>query len=198
MDFSLRCLLFILIALGLQATVLNAQEIEDLSYSVYYINPNEELKLEEVQGLEMNKLENGVLNLGVHQNSVWLKIITYSESNFPDYLLKFRNSVYREVQFFLKDKITNEFVSETISKSKPFKFRKYNSRSFLFDLQVSKNQYDTSYVRIKSILPLVIPIDILTSEEQLIQSNNRLVVSSIYFGVIFIMFTYNLLMAISM
>src|SRR5690606_33182093 len=114
-----------------------------------------------------------------------------------DHLLKLANSNYDEVELYsFSEKMVLE-DSVLISKKGAFYDRQYADINYLFDLNIPPGAVKNFYVRIKSKMPLIVPMYVLLPHQHINIAANEYSLSGIFIGIVLIMSVYNLFLYIS-
>ena len=132
-----------------------------------------------------------VLNLGISSSSFWLKFQIKNTSDKKHLLLELAYPILEDVEFY---SITsdNKFSVEKMGNHQAFSKRKYSHQHFLFDLNIQKDSTCNYFIKIKSKEQILLPLSIGTTTfflESLLREDT---IFGIYFGIILIMFCYNL------
>ena len=136
-----------------------------------------------------------VPNLGVDESVFWIRFQISNQSNDDDMLLVVEDALIKDVALFTKN--DSSFSCQNISKDLPFSTRKNDQHYAQFLLTQPIGNTQTYYLRIHGFTQLVIPVKLGTDETIFTSTVNNDVLSSLYFGVMLVMFLYNLFIYIS-
>jgi len=137
-----------------------------------------------------------VLNLGVSNNSYWLRLTIKNETQQPRLLLEVKFPLLDEVKFFQKDE-RGTFIEQEADQKRPFKLRLIQNPNPTFDLNVKEHTVKTVFLLVKSNSELLIPVYLGTTENIVESELARNLLYGIYFGVIIVSIFYNLFIALS-
>ncbi len=135
-------------------------------------------------------------NLGISDSVFWIKIRIQNRTAKPkDVILEYSFSLVDSVDLYAPEK-KNEFKVYKSGNSVPLSEREINSRHFLFPITL-QNFDQEYYFRVKSRDGIFVPIK-LWDHEKFYESHTKAdFVQGAYFGLIFVMFIYNLFIFIS-
>ena len=136
-------------------------------------------------------------NLGITKGEVWVKFSVANTADGVDNLLKLANPNFDEVTLYSLSDQSVLVDSVLITKDKPFGERKYLDVNYLFDLNVPSDQTRDFYVRIKSKMPIIIPIYIVSPQQHVKSVAREYLISGIYMGIVLIMGIYNFCLYLS-
>ncbi|MEC3879556.1 sensor histidine kinase [Parapedobacter sp. 10938] len=136
-------------------------------------------------------------NLGVTKGEAWVKFSVTNAGGGSDNLFKLTNPNFDEVTLYSFSGQSVLVDSVLITKDKPFSDRKYLDVNYLFDLNVPSGETRDFYVRIKSKMPLIIPIYIVTPQQHVSSVTREYLISGIYIGIVLIMGIYNFCLYLS-
>lgn len=136
-----------------------------------------------------------VPNLGVDESTFWIRFQITNQSSDDDMLLLVEDALIKDVTLF--SKTDSGILCQNISKDLPFSARKNDQHYAQFLLTQSIGSTQTYYLKIHGFTQLVIPLKLGTGESIFTTTINNDVFSSLYFGVMLVMFLYNLFIYIS-
>jgi signal transduction histidine kinase len=143
-----------------------------------------------VKSDDFKKANQVVPNLGVTSSSWWVKISIKNNTNYIKLLLKIDFPIIDEIDFYSFDGKAYNVIK--LGEFQNFSNRKYKDPNYIFDLTIPKNETKTYYLRIKSGEQIMLPITIGVPQEIFEQAASKDTIFGIYFGIIIVMFLYNL------
>jgi len=135
--------------------------------------------------------EHDVLNLGISRSSFWLKFQIKNTTARKDLLLELAYPILDEVELYSVTS-DNKFSMEKIGDQQFFSKRKYSHQNFLFDLNIPKDSTGNYFIKINSSEQILVPLSVGTTMFFLKSLLAQDTIFGIYFGIILIMFCYNL------
>jgi len=132
-----------------------------------------------------------ILQLGITPSVFWIKIQIKNSSSSESLLLRLEHPLMDEVVLYtpLSDGTVSE---EKLGENKIFSERKYKHQDYIFDIHIPKGETRTYYMRVRSTEKLEIPISLGTPHAIFESEVIKDLIAGIYFGIILIMFFYNL------
>ena len=131
-----------------------------------------------------------VPNLGVTSSSQWFKITIKNTTDVSKLLLKVDFPIIDEIEFYSFEDGNMRIIK--MGEYKNFSERKYNDPNYIYDIFLKKNETQTYYLKIKSGEQIMLPISIGTPQKIFESISTKDAVFGIYFGIIIVMFLYNL------
>lgn len=159
--------------IGKHLTIINSVEEDPLK-----INFNKGKSFQEVP------------NLGLVKENVWVKFTVLNKSDESKLLLELAYPILDEVTLYELNKgaIIRYYLSERIK----FTARKYDYPTYIFDLNIPKDTKKTYYLKIKSSEQIILPIYVNKAGSLWAHLSTESALNGIYFGIVLIMFLYNL------
>ena len=197
--FTTRSLLFSLLLLCVSIAPLNAQVVfsaGDITKSLgknmaYYIDS---LNKGDIGNIQKNKqfkqFKNEVPDLGVQKVPVWLKLEITNNNPEANLILKFDQSPFFRIDFYYPK--NGMYYVKHAGQMLPFNSRMLNFHKYMYDLVIPKGTKETFYFKIISAQKLQLPVTLTTRP---VAISNILIYNllfGIFFGVIIVMFFYNL------
>ena len=131
-----------------------------------------------------------VPDFGLLKTPVWLKISITNKSATPDLMIDFDQSFLQNIDFYYLD--SGKYKVNQSGESRPFKSRLVNYHKFVYDVKIPIGATAIYYVRIRSILEMQMPI-FLGKKDAVVENNlNKNILFGLFFGIILVMFFYNL------
>jgi signal transduction histidine kinase len=142
-----------------------------------------------------NGIYDNVFNFGISANEAGFKFRLVNQTDFNTLNLFIGNPIIDSVLVTIS--YTNGTLSNLLLTQWDIKQRSYPNPNYIFPFSIEKN--DTVDIKIFcfSSTPLVFPIKILSSNSVIKKTTTLNLVSGIYFGVMLIMFLYNLFLFFS-
>lgn len=132
-----------------------------------------------------------ILNLGSQKTASWFTFILKNITSENNLYIEIDNPMLNEVECYMR--IPNgEWTRNVISKDSTFSQREIPSQKLIFPVSMLAGESQRFYIRVKSNSQIVIPFKIGTQEQISTRNNSEDIVSSFYFGLMFVMFLYNL------
>lgn len=137
-----------------------------------------------------------VPNPGITSSSFWIKFEINNRSDAEALLLELAQPATDEVELYtvLPD---GKFLVEKAGVYQPFSYRKYPHPNYLFDLRIPKNKTVAYLMKMRSRGPVQAPLSIGEPKLMLDSYLKVELITGIYFGLIAVMFLYNLLIYIA-
>lgn len=182
-----------------QVVLDGSKEEQVIGNEIFIFNAQDDFGFDSLLSNNFYDLSNlAIPNIGIQKGPVWLKFEVSNISNHTDYLLTVAYPILDSISLYRFNKATGslDLLVQT-GEAFPFGSRKYKTPDFIFDINVPKDSTHTYFLKIKSIEQLIIPISISTS--QILWQNIGLenTLSGIFFGIVLIMFFYNLFLYFS-
>jgi len=130
-------------------------------------------------------------NLGVSSSTFWIKFSIQNTSPDQQIFLELAAPLTDQAELYAFHE-PGSYDTQKISEDEPFSARKYKSRNYLFDIDAPVNATTTYYLKIKSSEQIQLPLTLATSKAIFESTLTSDLISGIYFGIIIIMFFYNL------
>lgn len=148
------------------------------------------------------------------------RFIPYKKKSAPDFgftdsafwvRFKVKNRIPEEKEWLLEiglpllDKIelyipqaSGGFAFKKAGRLLPFSEREIMDRNFLFRLPINPGDEQIYYLRFKTESVMILPITLLSKDRFYIKDDNEYIVLGIYYGIILVMFLYNLFIFLSL
>ncbi|MEJ7558260.1 MAG: 7TM diverse intracellular signaling domain-containing protein [Pedobacter sp.] len=197
--FFFRSMITSFLMLCLSIGSLNAQIVFSASdepvklgkYMKYYIDSSGRADIQAIRGITQFKhFVNEVPDLGIQKTPVWLKIEVTNTSSEGELSLQFDQSPFREIEFYYPN--NGRYDVSRAGQSVPFTARMLNFHKYIYDLTIPIGSTETYYFKILSTQNLQLPISLTTKPtaiDNILLSN---LLFGVFFGVIAVMFFYNL------
>ncbi len=151
-----------------------------------------EPSIEEVATIrQFTKEEQKVPNLGFAENSIWFSFTVTNKSSNGNLFLEIAYPILDEIELF-KSVGNGKFSKQTLGEKTGFKDRKYKYPNYIFDINIPKDSTTQYFLRVKSDEQLILPIYVSSPQELWYNVNTESLINGIYFGIVLIMFFYNL------
>ena len=192
--FFLFVPLFFLFALNVKSQVIydGKKDIIFVGSAIkYYVDTTSSQNIKTIQ--QQKKFipsKEKVPDFGLLKVPVWLKVEITNKSNAADLMIRFEQSFLQNIDFYYPEK--GKYNVNRSGEVYPFKSRMVNYHKFVYDLNITTGSTVTYYFRIKSILEMRMPITL--GEKESITNGNlaKNIFFGIFFGIILVMFFYNL------
>lgn len=206
-SFLIICLFFVLSRpLILAQSIIDLAKTTDLDVSqnrLYYEDKTGKLSLQQIQSPLFDKQfkssDKENLNFGFTSSTIWLKIkLKSSKLGNDDYLALVNYATLDVVEFYFWQATKQNYLSYYSGDTKAFVERKIQNRKFLMPLHFADTTTHTLYIKVSNQTTLQVPFSIIKkSDYDLISARNE-IGFGIFYGILFIMFFYNLFIFISL
>lgn len=135
-------------------------------------------------------------NLGLTNSTFWINLRIKNSTPIRELLLGSTNTIIDT--FELYEIIDGEaFYIQTLGDNLPYDDRKYNTQSFLFELDIEENDTKEYLLKVKSWEQLVLPL-FLGYKTPVLESNAlHDMIFGVFFGVMLVLILYNLFIFLS-
>lgn len=139
---------------------------------------------------------NKIPNFGVSQSAYWLKLKVTNNSSLPTVLLEI---AYPTLDKVYLSKVQNNTVlfTDSAGESFPFKVRNNEYKNPVFSLQLAPLETATYYIKVSSGDQIILPITLTTKTLLSAKIETESLFAGIYFGIILVMFLYNIFIYLS-
>ena len=145
---------------------------------------------EALQSHSFVKSNQEIPNLQITSSSFWVKFTVKNETPYPVVVLLAYPTI-DSVAFYSPD-ATGKYNILQSGEFIPIGQRSYKHQDYVFDLDLKANQAKTYYLKVNSSEQFQLPMSIGTPKEIEESLLNEDLIFGIYFGIIFVMFFYNL------
>lgn len=148
------------------------------------------LRFEEITALPLSDFQPNKKNVIVHTEATyWLRFNVHNRLEEAQHrVLNFNDPDFEEIELFTNDK---HFSSGT---QYPFSYRPIIHKNFVFDLNLEPKETKTIYVRLRSKFHSSFTTDLSTTSELMSYSLTEYLLLGIFYGVIFILCVYNVIL----
>ncbi|MDN3670412.1 7TM-DISM domain-containing protein [Echinicola jeungdonensis] len=162
----------------------------------YYVDPTSELSIEDISDstFQQNFLQvtdNHVVYGALNEN-LWLKMIVENQQDVYDHSWYFESWGFDldEITFYFPNPEGN-FISNTAGYDFPFSKRNIHHKNFNYFLDLRPGEKKTYYFKINRSYPLAFNFHLRSNERFISHSLNEYLLLGIYYGVLFIIFIFN-------
>lgn len=129
-------------------------------------------------------------DFGLIKSPLWLKIKIKNSSNSPALMLQFDQSLMLNIDFYYA--VNGKYVVNKSGELYPFRSRLINYHKFIYPLNIPTDSTATYYARVISSHEMQMPLYL--GKKDIIQDSNlkKNIFFGIFFGIILVMFFYNL------
>ncbi|MBL4656794.1 MAG: sensor histidine kinase [Flavobacteriales bacterium] len=138
------------------------------------------------------KSEQEVPNFAISRSSFWVKIQLKNTTEFENLLLELAYPITDEATLYDITDGENYFLIGKTGDMQQFSERRYKHPNYLFDIVIPKGETHTYLLKVKSGEQLLVPLAIGTPQTIFESFLNKDFIWGIYFGIIAVMFLYNL------
>ena len=136
-------------------------------------------------------------NFGITKNTIWVKLNIINKSEFDSLIIEIKNPALENVAFY---SYSNGIVHNIMQSGSVFEFSKrwvQTLPGFLYPLSIKPNQTVTVFIRVKSNTPVHLPVSIGSVHNITQTGFKESLLSSFYFGIVVVMFFFNLFIFLS-
>jgi two-component system, NtrC family, sensor kinase len=163
-----------------------------------YWSSSETLAFDEVLKLDslFKPLATQIPNFMVSDNQHWLSFSLTNHSSKQDLKVVV---TYPTLDKLYLVKVVNGTIEsvDSMGEAYPFSIRKNEFRNYVFDLNLKTHDTAKYYLKVQSGDQVIVPIKILSSEDIQNQNARENLFAGLYFGIILVMFLYNIFIYIS-
>ena len=160
----------------------------------YFHDSTDQMTINDIVSLSENKFKvstEDIPNLGVQKNSFWIKCTVRNESNDNILFFEIDNPVLDRASFYHLA-ADGTWKAETITKDSVFDQRSIKSQKLIFAIDIASGQTKSFFMRVQTNSQMALPFKIGIPDEMNERNNNEDILSGIYFGIMLVMFLYNL------
>ncbi len=157
----------------------------------YYIDSSSTQTIQSIQQQKhFIKPKQSVPDLGLLSFPVWLKLTITNKSASKNLMVEFDQSLLQSIAFYNLD--NSGYTVNISGELYPFNTRIINYHKFIYDLKIPTDSTATYYARIVSSHEMQMPV--FLAEKDQAENNNltKNIFFGIFFGIILVMFFYNL------
>lgn len=167
-----------------------------ISNKAYFLeDKNSEYDISEILEKEFDQIHTQVLNFNVTPSSYWIKLNIYNISSTEDLIILVDNPLLTNTILYRPD--SGKFIEDKISRNAPFHEQERYNPSPEFQVHQKIGDTVTYYLKVNSLTQLLIPIKVGKIETIAIDNVNKNLWHGIYFGIMMVMFFYNLFLYFS-
>lgn len=136
-------------------------------------------------------------NFGITKNTIWVKLNIINKSEFDSLIIEIKNPALENVAFY---SYSNGIVHNIMQSGSVFEFSKrwvQTLPGFLYPLSIKPNQTVTVFIRVKSNTPVHLPVSIGSVHNITQTGFKESLLTSFYFGIVVVMFFFNLFIFLS-
>lgn len=154
---------------------------------------NDNLRIQEVIGNDslFKPVETQIANFFVSDQWHWLAFTIINQSEDNDVKLEIAYPTLDKVHLI---KVVNGVIQSEDSAGESYNFstRKNEFRNFVFDLNIKPNDTATYYLKMHSGDQVIIPLKVVSLKNIISQNAQDNLLAGMYFGIILVMFLYNI------
>ena len=172
----------------------NNSKIENIGLKILILeDPNSSKSIEEVSQSEHFKQNNQeVPNFQTTNSSYWVKIPIYNLKKQTNLVLNIPYPIIDHISLFSFHEDENKFDVESISETSSFNNRKYLHQNFMFDLNVEYGHKKVFFLNVSGGEQIILPLEIGNKDDIFMKNLKNDLISGIYFGIMIVMFLYNI------
>ncbi len=186
----------ILLILWISCGFIMAMDIppkQELTGVPFYEDEGASLRFEEVVAKKFSPNEKKVASFGFTSSAYWFKVELEALENAGDnrWWLQVAYPLLDEIDLYICDLNSSLLDVKYGGKLRAFSQRDLKDKNFLFSLDRETKQI--LYLRVKTQSSMQVPLSIQSSEGLLVNEHYLYVLSGLYYGIVLIIFFYNLL-----
>lgn len=173
-------------------------------YAYLFTDSKSKLSFKEIQQIPVEQWEHSdeeIISKGMLLGTTWVKLSIFPEKKALDedknWQLNIEYAMPYAVELYYQD-VNGQWHITRGGSGIPFNQRPVKDQLIVFDLPLNGNVVNQIYLRVDARSPVLLPIRITTEEARLEWKENRSMWLNIYYGMLLIMFIYNLLLGFSM
>lgn len=141
--------------------------------------------------LPFKKFDRNVPNIGIVPYPVWLRATVTNQSTAERLTIEVAQALLDSIDFFFPLP-GGDYGVRHCGEAYPFSAREVKNHNFVYELDIAPGATKTYYFRIRSFDKLELPV-FLGNKGQIVQSDlSKNILFGIFFGIIMVMFFYNL------
>jgi len=141
--------------------------------------------------------EKNIPNLGVTKSTFWIKLRIHNSSENKKILLEVENPLLEDVSLYSASDSGEIFGKMQVSKDEPFSARQNSSQNYDFPIVLKPGSSGIYFLKIRSNTQMLVPIKTGVPEIIATDDSNKDLLSCLYFGIMLVMFLYNLFVWLS-
>lgn len=158
---------------------------------LFYIDSTNQLSITDVVNKKFSTSSEKIINFGISSSTYWIKISFENISTIENFLLKIEQPTIDRIELYTPLP-SGKFDIVTMGKDFAFNHRIFYDPDFIFNIFLKKKTEKRIYLKIRSKLPIQLPMILGVKEEVFNQLKKRDILSGIYFGLMLAMVFYNL------
>ncbi len=136
-------------------------------------------------------------NLGINNSTFWIKLRLHNNSENKKILLEVENPLLEDVSLYYASDTAGHFAKKIVTKDLPFAARGNSSQNYDFTVIQEPGTTGTYFLKIRGNTQKLIPIKAGVPVVIANDGSNKDLLSGLYFGIMLVMFLYNLFVYIS-
>jgi signal transduction histidine kinase len=157
----------------------------------YYVDSSSTKTIQHIQQLKrFVKYKENVPDLGLFKFPVWLKIAVYNQSRNNNLMLKFDQSLLQSIAFYYPE--NGKYMVNKSGELYPFNARLVNYHKLIYNLNIAHGTTGVYYARIQSSHQMQMAVFLGMKADVEDSSLKKNMWFGIFFGIILVMFFYNL------
>ncbi|MGE5432534.1 MAG: 7TM diverse intracellular signaling domain-containing protein [Syntrophomonadaceae bacterium] len=165
-----------------------------------FVDAAKHLTINDVNSKKYDKLfipeKSDIPNKRISQSAVWIRFSVINLSSEDDWVLEINYPPLQKIDLYYRDS-SGEYNVKRIGTYYPHSTWEKNERMPVLRLPAEKNVYSTFYLRIESETSIVLPMYIITESVFAESSRDSYFLMGGYYGIILVMFLYNLFLFVS-
>lgn len=165
----------------------------------YYEDTSRTMTIGDVVAREFRTCKQNVQNMGVSPSVFWFKFRLHNDSELEDIVFIVDNSLLGSVTLYEENEgtVPRGFTATEVSKYESYNLRTHKNTVPEFHVNQPRGSTATYYVRVESFTQLLLPIKVQTRTNARYSESNTNLFHGLYFGVMLVVFFYNLFVFLS-
>ena len=181
----------------------STQKVDVAAYISYYEDTSAKLGFDDIQGLRQELFtpnKNEVFHAGFTPSAYWLKVVVrdlrWNGPKLKRWLVELEFPAIDDIQFYSKN-AAGEWTQSKVGNSQAFSEREFDFSDPIFSFSTERDTTAVFYFRLHSTGSLIAPIYLWDKNAFMDAQSSELVVWGAFFGLMAVMFFYNLFVYLS-
>nr|WP_199082547.1 7TM-DISM domain-containing protein [Pedobacter sp. ASV19] len=163
---------YIFNAAGADIVIKNNDSRKSIGKDIFiYVDKTRKLDIQDIRKrTDFIRSTKSVPNFGVEDYTIWIRFSVLNQSDESNLTLQIDHPVLDNIELY--SDLNNKITVKKLGEAYPFKQRIYNDPSFIFQLDVPKEQEKVYYMRIESSDNIQLPI-FIGKERNIIESTKN-------------------------
>ncbi|MCH5600160.1 7TMR-DISMED2 domain-containing protein [Niabella ginsengisoli] len=117
------------------------------SHIQYLEDKNSSFSINEVAQVPFLNTSSDVPGFFISSSSFWVKFIIQNETEDPHLIINLEHATIDRAVLYYKVGASGEFDSTVLTEAQPFRNRKYNYQTYMFDAEINKGEQKTFFLK---------------------------------------------------